>query len=549
MQPARAALYLHTLANLRPVQVGNRLVRRLRRRPDVTGPTPPLRGLTAPTVPPVAKPDSMEAPDRFRFLNVARDISGATSWNRPDIERLWTYNLHYFDDLGATGAEQRCDAHIALIARWIAENPPMSGAGWEPYPISLRAVNWIKWHIRHGGLDDAALASLAAQGRALAAQLEYHLLGNHLFANAKALVFLGAFFAGAEAETWLKRGLRILARELPEQILADGGHFERSPMYQAIIAEDLLDLLWLAQAAPDGLRARLPVSDWAEAAERMLAWLGIMTHPDGEIAFFNDATFGIAPILAELACYAEGLGLAAGVPAAHTGIHALADSGYFRLHNDDAVLLFDAGPLGPRYLMGHGHADTLSFEMSLSGRRLFVNGGTSTYRADPQRMRERGSTAHNTVIVDGRDSSEVWSAFRVARAARIVDRRWNVSAGTVTMAAAHDGFHRQFGGPLHRREITLEPGALRVADHLAGGPWREAEARFHLAPDATVEVDNSGRGGRIALGGTILHWALEGGTAAVETGAWHPGFNLSVPCPVLAARFDQSALTLTFRWR
>jgi hypothetical protein len=66
--------------------------------------------------------------------------------------------------------------------------------------------------------------------RALAGQLEYHLLGNHLFADAKALIFLGAFFAGAEAEAWLTHGLLILARELPEQVLADGGHFERSPM-------------------------------------------------------------------------------------------------------------------------------------------------------------------------------------------------------------------------------------------------------------------------------------------------------------------------------
>jgi uncharacterized heparinase superfamily protein len=143
----------------------------------------------------------------------------------------------------------------------------------------------------------------------------------------------------------------------------------------------------------------------------------------------------------------------------------------------------------------------------------------------------------------------VWSAFRVARATRIVDRRRQVAAGAVTVTAAHDGFHRRFGGPLHRREITQEPDRRRVADHLAGGPWRAAEARFHLAPDATVIVDDDRRGGRIALGDTVLHWTLEGGTATVDTGAWHPGFNLSVPRPVLIARFAQPTLAFTLRWR
>jgi uncharacterized heparinase superfamily protein len=141
------------------------------------------------------------------------------------------------------------------------------------------------------------------------------------------------------------------------------------------------------------------MSDWAAAAERMLAWLGIMTHPDGGIVFFNDATFGVAPTFAALARHAEGLGLATRAPTQDAGIRALTDSDHFCLHNDGAVLLFDACPLGPRYL-GHGHADTLSFEMSLSGRRLFVNSGTSIYQAGSQRMRERGSAVHNTVIVE-----------------------------------------------------------------------------------------------------------------------------------------------------
>src|SRR5262249_6854070 len=148
-------------------------------------------------------------------------------------------------------AGSRADWHRDLIKRWIAENPPGAGNGWEPYPISLRVVNWIAWSLAGGKLDEVACDSLATQVRVLGASLEYHLLGNHLLANAKALVFAGCYFTGPEAEAWLTAGLSLLQRELAEQILADGGHFERSPMYHAIILEDVLDLVQLARIFAD----------------------------------------------------------------------------------------------------------------------------------------------------------------------------------------------------------------------------------------------------------------------------------------------------------
>jgi uncharacterized heparinase superfamily protein len=104
-------------------------------------------------------------------------------------------------------------------------------------------------------LSNSRLESLALQARYLAETVEYHLLGNHLLANAKALVFVGAFFeGGARRRAGSASGLRILASQLPEQVLDDGGHFERSPMYHSLILEDVLDLVnlhrSLARLAP-----------------------------------------------------------------------------------------------------------------------------------------------------------------------------------------------------------------------------------------------------------------------------------------------------------
>ena len=233
----------------------------------------------------------MVAADAFRFLNEEHRLASAADWNNPRWQALWLYNLHYFDDLCAQGAVERAGWHEALIGRWIAENPAGQGCGWDAYPSSLRIVNWIKWALSGGELGDATLRSLAVQARCLARNIERYLLGNHLLANAKGLVVAGCDVEGEEAEGWLREGLEILGAQLEEQVLPDGGHFERSPMYHAIVLEDLLDLVNLLAAygmagdMAERLRAMAPA---------MISWLRSMTHPDGELAYFNDAAPGVA---------------------------------------------------------------------------------------------------------------------------------------------------------------------------------------------------------------------------------------------------------------
>ena len=292
---------------------------------------------------------------------------------------------------------------VTLLTRWVAENPPGAGNGWEPYPTSLRIVNWVKWALAGNTLPPECVQSLAVQARWLRRRMEHHLLGNHLFANAKALVFAGSFFQGDEAKGWRECGRRLLSRELSEQILPDGGHFERSPMYHAILLEDVLDLVNLAGAFPETVELG-PLSFYWDSARGMAGWLEVMCHPDGEIGFFNDAAMGIAPTLAQLTDYARRLGLRSAVRGqdrrrAPDGARArtlqdqighltwLRDSGYVRLATGPAVALLDVAPVGPDYLPGHAHADTLSFELSLFGQRLIVNGGTSRYGAGSRAAR------------------------------------------------------------------------------------------------------------------------------------------------------------------
>ena len=525
----RLARLWHTARWLRPVQVYARVARKLRRvRPD-------LRAAPSPCAPKqawraCARAASMLGPDTFRFLNVEHRINDPADWNHTDWPKLWLYNAHYFDDLVADGVDERCDWHRALIARWIAQNPPAHGNGWEPYPTSLRAVNWIKWTLSGDTPDARMLDSLAAQVRWLRAHLETHLLGNHLWANAKALVFAGAFFEGAEAAAWLAQGMALVRRELAEQILPDGGHFELSPMYHAIVLEDVLDLIQLADIFPGTFDAA-DTATWRATATRMLHWLGVMTHPDGEIAFFNDAAFGIAPNLAALQAYASSIGVDVSTkPLA--AIEALPDSGYVRLTAGDAVLIADVARIGPDYIPGHAHADTLSFELSLRGQRVLVNGGTSTYEPDAERLRQRGTAAHNTVTVDGKDSSEVWAAFRVARRARPRDVHWGHEGDTLWLEGAHDGYRRSLPhGPLHHRRWELHVDGLRVTDTL-DGRFAGAVARFRFPPGSS----------------DMLQWSCDDAAMQLQSDAWHPRFGISEACRVLEVTFRGATVTSEFRW-
>ena len=483
------AVYFHTLRHLKPKQIYGRIWFRLARHCVNESAPPELRDLPNVFRLPARRRASVLDADSFLFLNQTGCLN-ALGWDGSNATKLWRYNQHYFDDLTALGARKRGDWHRALLLRWVAENPAARGTGWEPYPTSLRIVNWIKWQFLGNPLPDACVLSLAVQARWLCKRIEWHILGNHLFANAKALVFVGLFFSGKESHSWLSKGLRILAEELPEQFLADGGNFERSPMYHSIFLEDLLDLINLARAFPKEV-PDVQVSSWCDAAAKMWSWLQALSHPDGEIAFFNDAAIGIAPEPAELAAYARRLGIG-NLAFPISRLEHFPDSGYIRLASKEAVVLLDVAPIGPDYLPAHAHADTLSFELSLFGQRVLVNGGTSEYGAGDVRMYERSTASHNTVEINGENSSEVWGGFRVARRAYPCDLAIQQNADTVSVSCAHDGYCRLPGQPVHRRGWQFSGSSLVVEDHVEGSV-ESAYAYFHAHPGVQLRnmTDNS----------------------------------------------------------
>lgn len=542
-------LLLNTVRYLKLSQLFYQVYYRVRKRRAKIQSEPELRGVLGPW--PGAQFLQPASVDGKTFTFLGQTARLGDDWNHPSFPKLWLYNLHYQDDLNAKGSEHRSELSEYLIDSWIAANPPAEGNGWEPYCLSLRLVNWVKWFSRLESqhLKREWLISLSRQADSLERQLEFHILANHLFANAKALVFVGVFLGGKQGNRFLYRGLDLLGKELKEQFLADGAHYELSPMYHSILMWDVADLLALNQASrSDVLNSEAKV--WEACFFKGIEWLRAMVHPDREIAFFNDATLGIAPTLEDLEGYSQKLGIH--LPPYSTpqtlSIRILQASGYSIIDwPGNHRLIADVAAVGPDYQPGHAHADTLSCELSLFGQRVLVNSGISQYGEDSERHRQRSTAAHNTVEVEGENSSEVWAGFRVARRAKPLAIKLEERSGQSILAASHNGYRRLRGKVVHRRTWRTDDASLEVDDQLFGR-FDRAVAYWHFHPD--VNVQPLGRS-RFELGlpqGQIITLEVFGAECRLLEGAWHPRFGVSVANKKLELEFSGENVTTRIDW-
>lgn len=465
----------------------------------------------------------------FRFLNESRSFDlNRMDWAATGMSRLWRYNLQYFDYLHDQGRSN--ESLAKLISSWIEHHPPGSRDAWEPYTVSLRVVNWIKFFLRpefHGEVPEPWLKSLYQQVCWLENNIEYHILANHYLKNGKALFFAGVFFDGERADRWLALGLKILREEAQEQILADGGHYERSPMYHAIVVEDYLDVLNLIQSGDNRVAAEA-----VEFKTRVVAALDFLRDirmPDGEIPLFNDAAFGIAPSPERLFDYAsQVIGYAPSPFAAGLSVCSKEASGYYVVRDGGDMLVADCGPIGPDYQPGHAHCDTLSYELALDGRRVVVDSGVHDYESGPERRYARSTRAHNTVAVDGCEQSEIWGVFRVARRACPLGASLEqVGENRARFEGAHDGYRRLPGKVVHRRTIGYDSAeGWSVCDALQGGGIHAMESFIHLHPDFTAEV--AGGSIKVLEAGEqpVATIEVEGAAIRLEQGWYFPEFGV-----------------------
>lgn len=492
----RLGLALRTARHLRPQQLAAQLAHRLRgpaRKPSRTH-APGIVDLAPCPDPWAPSPEGQPSADGAVALVGRPPHDPRRGGWEPGANALWSYTLHYHGWLGHPALPAR--EALATIDSWIGEH--REGVGWEPYPTSMRVLHWLGFLHHHAGelqahAHERILGSLAAQLEHLAAHVETHLDGNHLWTNLVALCCAGAALRGPLPQRLLQRFGPRLTTTVHEQLAGDGVHRERTPTYHCLLAEQLAVLLPYARAQQPRLAHAL-----APAVAAMVAALPAFTHPDGDVALWGDSQRD-APVTPA--------GLASRLHRALPLSHADAPvSGFSRRRWGPLTLLWNRGDVGLPHQPGHIHGDALSLELSLGATRVLVDAGVGTYDVGPARSYARSTAAHNTVGVGAgsEDQHELWASHRIGARAR-----------TETLACAEHrlvGRVHGHGSPIaHRRSIEHRDGTIHVTDELEppGGPatvryFVPAACRLVVEGDTAV-IEAAGRRLLLHAAGTPWH--------------------------------------------
>jgi len=397
----------------------------------------------------------------FNFLNREATFEKSIDWNFTNEGKLWTYNLNYFDFLH----QENIDVNQGLkLMHDFSLNYKSLIDGKESYPTSLRIINWIKFFFQHSIQDSKFDEIIGKDTNRLRHNLEYHLLANHLLENAFALFFAAVYFHDRNLYDFAKK---LLLEQLDEQILNDGAHYELSVMYHQLMIYRVLDCIQLVRKSnwvEDNIENQL-----LSKVELMLSWLDKMTFSNGDIPLFNDAAKGINPTSRELKNYAKHLNI-------KINDISLKESGYRKLSSNIIECFFDVGDLQPSYQPGHSHADTFTFICNINSEPFIVDVGTSTYEKNNRREYERSTRAHNTIEINGTNSSDVWSGFRVGKRAKVKVIEENESS----VIASHDGYKPI----IHNRKWVINNNTIEINDDLSHPIIGVAYIHFH--PDVTI---------------------------------------------------------------
>lgn len=522
----------------------------------------------------------------------AREVDNSTLGLSPSIEnqksttanQFWRFQLHYHEyllDLIAAGVASEkekgpfcrktapsashnrvsppfSDRAWDIVDQWIVGNtlgdPQLLADAWHPYCISRRLPVWILLWTTAPRSDTAAertLSSAYQQASFLERHLERDLGGNHLLENLKALLMAGAFFKGVEAERWLRKAGRLMTREVRQQILPSGEHFERSPMYHCHVLGLLMDV-------GNAIQEELPelAATCHDATGRMLEFLERIVHPDGEIPLLGDSCFGETALASKLLYHArrhrvsrevaavglfskgvmDGFGDRScgndnlpreNVPLSKRNLQentARRIGDYWTFRDDEDFLLFDAGLVAADHLPAHAHADLLGIEASIGGRRLFVDSGVFNYEGDEMRQYCRSTAAHNVVQIDGLDQCDMWSRFRMGYRGHPSRLKSGRQGNFDCASASHNAYRRCKVSRVSRWIACRCGGPWIFVDSAHGRGRHRLDNRLHLHPHAQAKLADRDTV-EISIGEHVVHATfLSPGRLTIDRGWYCPQF-------------------------
>jgi hypothetical protein len=470
-----------------------------------------------------------------------------------DIKYLWEPNRHLHlvtlaQAYRASGEHRYIDALRHQLESWLDQCPYLRGPNWtSSLELAIRLINWsVAWQLI-GGVTSPVFAGPSG---ALFRDRWLHSIYQHMHfvrgnfsryssANNHLIGELSGLFVGCvtwpywrETEKWREVARARLEHEVSLQNAADGVNREQAISYQQFV----LDFLLFAGLAGRANNGAFSHRYW-KSIESMLEFLASVMDVNGNVPMIGDADDGFVVRLSQegdfcpyrsvvatgTLLYKRGdfkakagrlddktrwlLGGSsdaafAAIPPDITALpvhREFRDGGYYILGSEfetprELRVVADAGPLGYLSIAAHGHADALALTLSVGGREFLVDPGTYAYHTQKKwRDYFRGTAAHNTVVVDGENQSEIGGNFMWLRKANAVCESFEAGLVLDRFVGSHDGYRRLSDPVVHRREIMLEKTTRRIAvtDILDCTGQHRAECRWHFSEACEVWLEGN----------------------------------------------------------
>jgi hypothetical protein len=532
-----------------------------------------------------------------------------------DIKHVWELNRHLHlvrlaQAWAATNDVAWLHALHHQLRSWLDQCPPLVGPNWtSSLELGIRLINWsLVWQLIGGegsglfaGEDGERLRadwldSIHAHCSAISRHLSRHSSANNHLIGELAGLYVGASIwpCWKSSGAWLEQARCELEHEAQAQFSRDGVNREQAFAYHIFSSEFLFVAGLVGQACGHPFSRAY----WA-SLQRALRFLRSVRDVGGNVPMVGDADDGIVFRLdapgsdraAQLLALGDAVlrrqegGHMSGTASEHPGVrwllHALPgkrpetdphesetgwafpDGGYllFGSHFGEANEIkgmVDCGPLGYLGIAAHGHADALSLVLSVGGEECLVDPGTYSYWQEHKwRDYFRGTSAHNTVRIDGVDQSVSGGRFMWLKKAKATIERMPQSPHEFDFRGSHDGYERLADPVRHLRSVRFDAASssLVVRDEFPAKKHHQVELFWHFAPGLSVRLDSSGlhvRGKRFALQmhahGADLKLELVRANENPPLGWYSRCYESRQPCDVLKISTVSSAVPVECRF-
>lgn len=442
-----------------------------------------------------------------------------------EVKYTWELNRHqHFVTLAKafllTTDEKYAQVLFEQWEDWIERNPYLFGINWSSaLECAIRLISWT-WALqmaKHSrfltnDLYFKILHSIELHARYISRHLSrFSSANNHIIGEAVGLIYAGTYFpALRQASHWRALGWDLFQKEFLLQVHPDGVTKEQAIYYQTYVfyfaVLTKLALEYKKRSFPNRLERLL---------QKMAFFIACIRDNGGTIPQIGDEDGGSAfrPIDLESDPYEAILGVAGALGSEQyidamqsssreaifwlTGqtltakqplwsrpeLARFPDGGYVIVHsnNDDLPqhLIWDCGPLGYGDLAAHGHADVLSFTLTVMNQPVLIDCGTFLYLgAGDLRKYFRSARAHNILRVDDLDPSPLLGPFQWGRKATGVLESIEQNGADIVIRGCHDGYQKL--DITHQREIRKLSSDWLVADRVQGTGTHLVELFFHL---------------------------------------------------------------------